>query len=78
MRQARSTRGEGLRGVAFLDDETLVVVPEEGRQLLRFTFNPDTLFDLVLDNLTRGFRPDECTTYEIGPFPTLAEMRAGS
>jgi WD40 repeat protein len=70
--------GEGLRGVAFLDDETLVVVPEAGRQLLRFTLNPDTLFDLALDSLNRGFRPDECTTFDIDPCPTLEEMKAGS
>ncbi|MCZ6739972.1 MAG: hypothetical protein O7C01_09435, partial [Actinobacteria bacterium] len=70
--------GEGLRGVAFLDDETLVVVPEAGRQLLRFTFNPDTLFDLALDSLNRGFRLDECETYDIDPCPTLEEMRGGS
>ena len=70
--------GEGLRGVAFVDDQTIVVAPETGPQLLRFTLDPDTVVDIATDNLTRGFRPEECATYVIEPCPTLAQIKARS
>jgi WD40 repeat protein len=68
----------GLRGVAFVDDETLVVAPASEDQLLRFTLNPEVLKDLALDSLNRGFQPEECATYDVDPCPSLDEMKARS
>ncbi|MGH8924789.1 MAG: BTAD domain-containing putative transcriptional regulator [Acidimicrobiia bacterium] len=69
--------GEGLRGVEFLDDETIVVAPEIGERLLRFTLDQDLLFHTAVNSLTRGFRPEECATHDIDPCPSLAEMGNG-
>ncbi len=65
--------GEGLRGVAFEDDETLVVAPESGRHLLRFTLDPDRLIDLALGSVRRGFTAVECATFAIDPCPAAAQ-----
>jgi hypothetical protein len=46
-------------------------------ELLRFTLNTATLVSLARDRLTRGFRPEECATYDIDPCPTLEEMKSG-
>ena len=65
-------------GESHSDNETLVVAPESGDQLLRFTLDPEILRQLALDSLNRGFRAEECATYNIDPCPTLEEMRARS
>jgi len=56
---------------------TVVVAPETGSRLLRFTLDGDRLLSLAVDSLTRGFRAEECATYDIDPCPTLEEMRSG-
>jgi WD40 repeat protein len=70
--------GEGLRGVRFENDTTLLVGPELGGEILRFTLARDLLSQLALDSVNRGFTEEECATFDIDPCPTLAEMRAGS
>jgi hypothetical protein len=69
--------GEGLRGVAFEDDTTLIVAPEAGDQLLRFDLDTDVLLGQAFQSLNRGFRPEECATFEIKPCPTLEDMKRG-
>jgi WD40 repeat protein len=69
--------GEGLRGIAFEDDTTIIVAPEAGSQLLRFSLDRDTLLGQAFESLDRGFRPEECATYGIDPCPTLEEMQSG-
>jgi WD40 repeat protein len=64
-----------LQGVAFVDDQHLVVTPEEGN-LLVVTIDPDELLDLVRRSLTRGFTATECARFGFGDeCPTLAELR---
>lgn len=70
--------GEGLRGVRFENDTTLLVGPETGAQILRFTLDPDLLTQLTLDRVNRGFTSEECATFDIDPCPTLEEMKTGS
>jgi DNA-binding SARP family transcriptional activator/serine/threonine protein kinase/WD40 repeat protein len=70
--------GETLRGVAFVDDQTVVVAPEAGGELLVFTLDRERLINAALDSVTRGFRDSECATYEIDPCPGLEEMHEGS
>jgi serine/threonine protein kinase/DNA-binding SARP family transcriptional activator/WD40 repeat protein len=67
----------GLRGVAFTDNETLIVAPTRGERLLRFTIDPEVLVDRARNDLDRGFDPEECATYDIDPCPGLDEMKAG-
>ena len=68
--------GETLRGVAFLDDETIAVAPEIGDELLVFTLDRDRLVERALESLTRGFTEGECATYDIDPCPTLEDLRS--
>ena len=70
--------GEGLRGIRFEDQTTLLVGPELGGQILRFTLDEALLVQLALDTVTRGFTEEECATFNIDPCLTLEEMRAGS
>ncbi len=67
--------GESLRGIEFLDNDTILVAPESGAGLLRFTFDPEALQQLGRDTVNRGFLAEECATYNIDPCPTLEEMR---
>lgn len=68
--------GQGLRGVAFADENTILVVPEQGDGILRFIIDEAELADLAAQRLTRGFLIEECATYDIDPCPTLDELRA--
>jgi DNA-binding SARP family transcriptional activator/serine/threonine protein kinase/WD40 repeat protein len=70
--------GEGLRGVAFIDDQTIAVAPETSDRVLRFTLDEDVLVGRATAGLNRGFHPEECATYDIDPCPTLEEMRSRS
>jgi hypothetical protein len=70
--------GEGLRGVRFENDTALLVGPESGGEILRFTLDRDLLSQLALDSVNRGFTSEECATFDIDPCTTLAEMRARS
>jgi WD40 repeat protein len=66
--------GGGLSGIVFLDDETILVAPESGTHMLRFSLNAEVVRQRALDGLNRGFLDEECITYDIDPCPTLAEM----
>lgn len=66
--------GEGLRGVVFADNETILVVPETGHRILRFTLDATDLVRVASQHLTRSFRPEECATYAIEPCPSLEEL----
>jgi WD40 repeat protein len=71
--------GTAINGVAFLDDDTILVAPQSGGPLLRFTIDSNELIDIAFDSLNRGFTEAECAAYEIEPCPTtLDEMRSGS
>jgi WD40 repeat protein len=70
--------GEGLRGVRFENDTALLVGPESGGEILRFTLDRGLLSQLALDSVNRGFTSEECATFGIDPCTTLAEMRARS
>lgn len=69
--------GTALSGVAFIDDETLVVAPQAGGPLLRFTLDTQELVDMAFESLNRPFSSDECATYDIDPCPSLEEMKSG-
>lgn len=63
--------------MAFEDEQTVIVAPEAGSELLRFSLDADNLQTRALDRVYRGFSSEECATYGIDPCPTLEEMRAG-
>ena len=63
-----------VQGLAFVDNERLVVAPDGGG-LATFTTDPGELLRLVRSSLSRGFTETECATYGIDPCPTLEEMR---
>ncbi len=67
--------GSEIRGVAFLDEETLMVAPEAGNQVLVYTLNSDRLLETAMDRLNRPLTKSECATYDIDPCPTLEDMR---
>ncbi len=66
-----------IRGVAFVDEQTLVVTPNEG-DLLLLTIDTEQLLDIARESLTRGFTELECEKFNFGDAcPTLEEMREG-
>jgi len=69
---------EPLRGVEFLDDTHLLVLPQSQNAAVIITLDPDELIEVAHARLTRGFIPQECATYGIDPCPTLEEIRSGS
>ena len=68
---------EPLRGVEFLDDTHLLVLPQSQNAALIITLDPDELIEVAHARLTRGFKPQECATYGIDPCRTLDEIRGG-
>lgn len=69
--------GTAINGVTFLDNKTILVAPQGGGPLLRFTIDPAQLFDIASNSPNRGFSDTDCATYDIDPCPTLEEMRSG-
>jgi WD40 repeat protein/DNA-binding SARP family transcriptional activator len=64
-----------LAGVAFVDNQHLVVTPADGN-LLVVTIDPDELLGIVRRSLTRGFTATECARFGFDDeCPTLAELR---
>ena len=63
-------------GVAFVDDDYLMVLPRVGASAIAVTLDPAEVRALLIDRLTRAFTPDECATYGIAPCPTLEEMQS--
>ncbi|HEX2152416.1 MAG TPA: BTAD domain-containing putative transcriptional regulator [Acidimicrobiia bacterium] len=65
-----------MQGVAFLSDTHLAVAPQPGGVLV-YSLDPDELFAIVAESLSRGFTPAECDRYRFGEdCPTLAELQA--
>lgn len=71
-----ATPGQPIVSVEFLDDEALAIAPF-GSEVVIVTLNPEIQLAYARRVVSRGFRADECTTYEIEPCPNLAEIRSG-
>lgn len=66
-----------ISNVEFLDESHVLAVGLDG-EVLVFTLDSDELKSIARQRLTRGFTHEECTIYNINPYPALEEMRAGS
>jgi WD40 repeat protein len=56
---------DGIRGVAFVDDVHLAVVPNDGNVMI-VTTDVDELLEIVEASLSRDFRPTECSRFGFG------------
>ena len=64
--------------VAFIDDDTLLVIPTFSSSMSVITIDPDALAVVARSRVTRAFTEVECLTYAIDPCPTtLEELRGG-
>ena len=68
--------GGQAQNVGFVDDDHLMVVPQDGN-ILVFTINTAELLEIARDRVTRGFSATECETYRIAPCLTVQEIRNG-
>jgi WD40 repeat protein len=59
--------------IHWFDDES-VLVGGTGGIWVRVDLALSSLVSLATESLTRGFTPDECSTYRIDPCPTVEEM----
>ncbi len=66
--------GGQAQNVGFLDDQHLVVTPQDGN-ILVFTIDTAELLDIARDRVTRGFTDTECATYHFDHCPNLEEIR---
>ena len=62
--QEVNTGTEPIRGISFVDDTHLLVLPNPGPGLI-LTTNTDELIQIARDRLTRDFTDEECERYSI-------------
>ncbi|HEU0235241.1 MAG TPA: LuxR C-terminal-related transcriptional regulator [Candidatus Limnocylindrales bacterium] len=68
--------GSEVQGVAFRDDDHLVVTPADGTVRI-YTLDVAELTRVARSALTRTFTPVECARFDIDPCPTLEQLRGG-
>jgi hypothetical protein len=70
--QEINTGTEPIRGISFVDDTHLLVMPKPGPGLI-LTIDTDELIKIARDRLTRDFTSEECGAYGIDPCPVEPE-----
>jgi WD40 repeat protein len=68
--------GSEVQGVAFRDDDHLVVTPADGTVRI-YTLDVTELVRIARSAVTRTFTPVECARFGIDPCPTLEQLRGG-
>jgi len=68
--------GSEVQGVAFRDDDHLVVTPADGTVRI-YTLDVTELVRIARSAATRTFTPVECARFGIDPCPTLEQLRGG-